>query len=91
MSKQINQKELAEIVSKLLTDQATIESQLDEESKFAAFMTDIASVVAGHCGGEVLSHAAFLDDEYYVGVVASESLPDDGGIWADCDPDGELL
>lgn len=78
-------------MTKLLTDPATIASQLDEQSRFAAFMTDIATSVAERCGGEVLNPADFLDDICYVGIHGNESLPDDGGIWAAYDPEGELF
>ncbi|MCK5530285.1 MAG: hypothetical protein KAI85_03405 [Halopseudomonas aestusnigri] len=91
MSKQITSTELAEIVTRLLTDTAAT-GQLDSESQFSSFMTDIAEVVCNHCGGEVFNDAELMDDEWYVAVRGNDALPEDSaGIWADYDIDGELF
>lgn len=86
---QITTAQLAEIVSSLLTNtEAT--GQLDSSSTFACFMTEIAEVVCNYCGGEVREQAASSDDVWLVGVHGNESLPEDGGIWAGYDLDGEV-
>ena len=58
MSKQVSAKELAEIVTKLLTDPNS-SGELDGFETFQQFMTDIAEVVCDHCGGEILNRPGF--------------------------------
>ena len=89
MSKQINAAELAEIVSKLLTNPMSA-GELVSSNTFASFMTEIAKVVCDFCGGEVRNKADNFTEEYLVGVHGNDSLPEGGGIWADYDEDGEL-
>ena len=91
MSKQITAKELAEIVTRLLTANAQ-SGELDRFETFQGFMTDIAQVVGDHCGGEIHNPATPLDDIWYVGIHGNDSLPEAlGGIWREYDPDGELF
>jgi hypothetical protein len=90
MSKQINNGELAEIVTRLLVGRL-LHDQLDTTEKYADFMTDIAKVVCDHCGGEVTGRADNADGEWLVGIVGNECLPEDGGVWKDYDPEGELF
>lgn len=89
MSKQINAAELAEIVSKLLTNPMSA-GELVSSTTFACFMTEIAKVVCDFCGGEVRSQADNFTEEYLVGVHGNDSLPEGGGIWAAYDEDGDL-
>jgi hypothetical protein len=89
MSKQITSDELAEIVNNLLTKpQAT--GELEENSTFACFMTEIAEVVCKFVGGEVKNQADDFSGEWLVGVHGNDSLPEGGGLWAGYDLDGEL-
>lgn len=90
MSKQISPTELAKLVTTLLTDPASL-GELDTDGKFSAFMTDIASAVCDHCGGEVRHAAQYTDDTWYVGIHGNDSLPADGGVWKDFDTEGELF
>lgn len=91
MSKQVTAKELAEIVTRLLTDTQTT-GELDGFETFQGFMTDIAQVVCGYCGGEIHHPADSLDDTWYVGIHGNDSLPDAfGGIWREYDKEGELF
>lgn len=91
MSKQITTHELAEIVTRLLTQTHTT-GELESFESFQGFMTDIAKVICDHCGGEVRNPADMLDETWYVGIHGNESLPDTlGGIWANYDKDGELF
>ena len=89
MSKQISQLELAHIITKLLTDPNS--GELEESDKFASFMTDLGQVVAKHCGGEISQDAEEKGGVWSLGVRANDSLPEDGGIWKDFDPDGVLF
>lgn len=94
MAKMVNEHELAKIVNKLLTD-PTGSGQLDEMSAMENFMTDIAKVVCDYCGGEVLNDASFNPSaehgyNYLVGIHGNDSLAEDGGIWKEVDPEGEL-
>lgn len=92
MAKIITAPELAEIVSGLL--KGGEKPQIDEASVFSAFMTDIASVVAQYCGGEVSGQASLdvLENEaqWNIAIRANDSLPPDGGVWAPYDIDGCL-
>jgi len=91
MSKQITSKELAEIVTRLLTDTQTT-GELDSQETFRAFMTDIAQVVCDHCGGEIHHSADQLDDVWYIGIHGNDSLPNAfGGIWREYDKEGTLF
>ena len=89
MSKQISAGEMAYIVADLLLAPEVV-GELEEARAYQGFMTDIAQVVCDHCGGEVRNPASPLDDIWYVGIHGNDSLPDDGGIWADYDKEGEL-
>lgn len=90
MSKQINAKELAEIVTKLLDDPSSIGEDMPP-SAYASFMTRIAEVVAEHCGGAILHEASPMEDVWYIGVHGNECIPADGGVWAPYDKEGELF
>lgn len=91
MSKQINPNELAEIVTRLLTEPERAD-ELDSTDAFQSFMTGIAQVVCDHCGGEIHYPAEQFEDTWYIGIHGNDSLPDEsGGIWQKYDPDGELF
>lgn len=78
MSKQIAARELAEIVTRLLTGtQAT--GQLDAFETFQGFMTDIGQVVCDYYGGEIHRPAEPLEEVWYVGIHGNDSLPDPAG------------
>lgn len=91
MAKAICPQDLAEIVSKLLTDPTTV-GELDDAQTYADFMTEIAAVVCDYCGGEVQLPASVVDDQdvWVVAIQGNDSLPDDGGIWKNYDPEGSL-
>ncbi|OGT90136.1 MAG: hypothetical protein A2286_00035 [Gammaproteobacteria bacterium RIFOXYA12_FULL_61_12] len=88
--KQISNGDLAEIVTSLLVGRGAT-NQLDSTESFSAFMTGIAQVICDHCGGEVVGKADSSFEEWLVTVASNDSLPEDGGIWADYDPDGSLI
>lgn len=90
MSKQVSAADLAAIVTKLLTDPDGAGHLLEQET-FQGFMTEIATVVTDYCGGEVRNPADRFEDTFYVGIHGNDSLPADGGIWANVDADGELF
>ncbi len=91
MSKQITNGELAEIVAGLLVERLG-ESHLDTKEKYRAFMTDLAQVICDHCGGEVSGPADDdVESTWMVGIRGNDSLPPDGGVWKDYDPDGALV
>jgi len=90
MSKQLTPTELANVITRLLTDPVAA-GELETDAKFTAFMTDLASTVCDHCGGEVKHPADYTGDVCYVGIHGNESLPPDGGIWKDYDKEGQLF
>jgi hypothetical protein len=94
MAKMLNPKELASLTTRLLVGDMTT-SQLDDRDRYGSFMEGIANVIAEHCGGEVTGayfeqNVEDPDDNWLVSIHGNDSLPDDGGVWADYDPDGEL-
>jgi hypothetical protein len=90
MSKQISNTELSNIVATLLVGKASGD-YLDTPDKYAAFMTDIAKVICDHCGGQVMRVADNAFGPWLVGISGDESAPEDGGIWKNYDPEGELF
>lgn len=94
MSKMINPKELSEIIDRLLVGDMT-ETHLDEQHRYSSFLEDIAGVVANHCGGEVVG-VSFDEDhedpgsEWLVAVRGNADMPEEGGVWSEYDPEGEL-
>jgi hypothetical protein len=93
MAKMINAKELAEVFKKLLTS-----DEIDDSDTFSQFMTEAAMLATQYCGGEVGNPAEFGGagtaddpDEWTIGILANDNLPDDGGIWKDYDTDTTFL
>jgi len=86
MSKQITPQELAEIVTKLLTDP----DEIDDYDTYQRFFTELAEFVCDQCGGEVQRPADDFADKWLVGIHANDSLPENGGIWANYDLEGDL-
>lgn len=91
MSKQVTAQEIAEIVTRLLTDTPTT-GQLEGFEAFQGFMTDVAQVICNYCGGEIRAPAEPFEEIWYVGIHGNDSLPDPaGGIWRPYDVEGELF
>lgn len=86
MSKQITPRELAEIVTKLLTDP----NEIDDHATYQRFFTGLAEFVCDYCGGEVRGQADTWLGGWLVGIHRNDSLPPSGGIWKDYDLEGEL-
>lgn len=86
MSKQITPTELAEIVTRLLTDP----NEIEEAEMFAGFFTRTAELVCEFCGGEVARDADMWVGNWLVGISRNESSPPNGGIWKNYDKEGEL-
>lgn len=82
MAKMISAKDLAE-----LFHQALLGGLIDDANRFSAFMTDAAALIADHCGGEVGNPASCSDGEWMISIYPNDSLPGDGGVWKNCDPD----
>lgn len=81
MNTTIDTATLADLVKALLTNPDAV-GELDTREKQQRFVTDIARVVAEHCGGSVASDAAPMQEGFLVTVESDESLPEGGGIWA---------
>lgn len=88
MKQQINNGQLAAILSHLLTD--PFSGEIDDQEQFEQFCTDLANVVCNYCGSKVTTPASYAPEEsnldwathYVMEVNSNESTPDDGGIWA---------
>jgi hypothetical protein len=97
MTKKIYPFELAEIVSALLINPEML-GELDTEEKFMSFMDDIGSVVARHCGGNIVGiskpdvDGELLSSKYHMPMLSvepSEELPDmSSNVWSHYDPYG---
>jgi hypothetical protein len=89
MSKQLNQHELAELVTRLLTTRA-----IKDETDFSYFMSDIADAVGSLVGGVYSPMLPELDEEgeWLAGFAAKgpHEPADPHGFLAQYDPDGEL-
>lgn len=81
MQMSINTATLADLVKTLLTNPDAV-GELDTTEKQKRFVTDIARLVAEHCGGSVPEDAVPMENGFMVTVVDNDSLPDDGGIWS---------
>lgn len=90
MSKQVTAAELVEIVKKLLVDMNSA-GELASREQYQNFMTDIAQAICDNCGGEIHHPADDLDGVWYIGIHGNDSLPENGGIWANYDKEGELF
>lgn len=88
MSKQITPCELNSIVQTLLICPEVHLGDCPE--RYSRFMTALAQLVCDHAGGAVQGEAECFDDVWYVGIVDDGTLPEDGGVWADYDLEGDL-
>nr|WP_321303089.1 hypothetical protein [Alcaligenes faecalis] len=91
MSKQVSAVDLGLLTFSLLMRPHVV-GELDTPEKYQAFMTDLAKLICEHCGGEVLYQATRPDgSNWMIGIHGNDSLPEDGGVWKDIDPEGELF
>lgn len=94
--KLITQHDLAKIVAKLLTGPVKDGGcgELDESDQYSRFVTDVAQLVCDYCGGEVRNIATPLPSGdmgvWFVGIRGNDSSPEDGGVWADFNQEGDL-
>lgn len=89
MAKMITPEELAEIVTEMVAG----ENGPDIKDSYQSFLNDIAEVVCDYAGGEVGSVSLDKDDQHHEWLIAirgNDSVPGDGGIWSNYDPEGEL-
>ena len=94
MAKQIIPAELAEIVTILLTDPASM-GELEDGEQYLSFIQDIGEVVANHCGGEIsqvhrgIQGAEGEEAMPMLSVYPNDSLPSlKENVWARYDPQG---
>lgn len=100
MSKQILPKELAEIVTVLLTNPSSV-GELDTLKSYEGFMLQIGEAVAQFCGGDInginspigrpepVRPDADDDSVPMLSVSPNDSLPSvDQNIWSKYDPEG---
>lgn len=89
MAKIITPEELAEVVTKMLAG----EDGPDDKDTYQSFLNDIAEVVCDYAGGEVGSVSLDKNDpnhDWLIAIRGNDSVPEDGGIWSNYDPEGEL-
>lgn len=82
---QLDARALSELVTRLLTEEPPL---VDSYEGFQSLMTDLADTVCRHCGGETtaLAELDLKRQTWSVWIAPNDSLPADGGIWADYDP-----
>lgn len=90
MSVKITPAALADIITKLLVDPASV-GNLEELDTHQRFFTAAAELVCDFCGGEVTQEATMEGSDYFVKVTGNDSSPDDGGIWQPYDKNDELF
>jgi hypothetical protein len=90
MSKVITENELLLILAKMILTEEVI----PEAGTYARFLANIGEVVANYCGGECLTVSAPLIEDgrgsngkWCVHFRHTESVPSDGGVYADVDTD----
>jgi len=88
MAKILTDIELLTILSRAITDHG----EIDEADTYKHFLEDLADVVTEYFGG-TLGTVAFDDDEgtWFIAIHGDENVPENGGIYRDFDPDGELF
>lgn len=89
MSKQINPKELAKVLTDLLLHPERVGQDFSPQG-YSELLTGLAQVVCDQCGGEVAGPASEIDGQWLVGIRGNDSLPEDGGIWKNFDLEGAL-
>ena len=93
MPKVISQAELSKIVNALLTNPDSVNQDITSEQQ-SELMRAIAHVVCDYCGGVVSNEPSPAVGEMnaiFVEISGNDSLPSDGGVWADCDEEGVLF
>lgn len=91
MSKVVTAVDLGMLTFSLLMRPHAV-GELDTPGKYQEFMTDLARLICDHCGGEVRFLASRPDGKtWMIGIHGNESLPEDGGVWKEFDPEGELF
>lgn len=80
MTQNISNKQLAEVVNRLLIEPEAA-GELEHFESYKGFMTAVARVVCDFCGGEVSGDATLHEGKWCVGIQEIDSLPTDGGIW----------
>jgi len=58
---------------------------IDDADQYKNFLKDISNVICDHFGGEFVKVKETHDGGYSVLIKANDSLPDDGGVFADFD------
>lgn len=86
VERQLSAKDLAELLGLMLDVRSPY---LDDPQTFGRFVTDVAEVICKWCGGFVWDPAklAVSGKAWIVRIGRDASLPDDGGIWQNYDPD----
>lgn len=83
MCKVINADELVDIVRRAVSVYPPL---IDDQDTYKAFLDDIAVVVTDYFGG--IPHGfSLMQDEWDACVCCNNSVPEDGGIWAEYDTD----
>lgn len=87
-AKVVNSRELAEIVTKMLTDPQWVE-QLAEERLYSVFGKKIMEAVTDIAGGTLHNGPLYSDDSalYEFQVAWDENVPKDEGVWGTVDFD----
>ena len=89
MKHTITNGQLAAVVAHILTN--PFSGEVDDQTDFERFVTDLAQLICDHCGGEVVSPANYSPEpkdnmdwttHYRFEVKNTLSSPEDGGIWS---------
>ena len=89
MAKIITDKEIGKMISNVCNDIEVI----DDQDQYLKFLNDLAGVITKHFGGNH-SKPFYAEGDglgYTVAFNVNDSVPDDGGIYRNYDPDVEWI
>jgi hypothetical protein len=85
----ITDKELADLIERVVNGDTDAPEWIDEAATYRAFLTDLAELATNYFGG--IANIATFDPcdalGWTVAIQLSDDVPDDGGIWAKYDTD----
>ena len=87
MAKILTDKELLDIVKRTIED-----NEIDSEEQYFVFIDQLTCLITDHFGGMAGEANVDAMDELGCNVAITQdgNIPEDGGIYAKYDPEGEL-
>ena len=86
MSKFLKPTEVGSILHKLV-----VGDEIDDSDTYRRLLIAVGDVIADYCGGTCINASYNEDGGWLVRFSADKSLPDDGGVYKNYDPDVEWV